>query len=335
MERGDNDMREVLDFAGEISAMGRNIPIVEITPSHSTLSLALFIVSMGALEDMSWREEKTQREDNDLRKVLDFVGEISAMGRNIPVVEITPSHSTLSLALFIVWMGALVAIVSSLCGIWSKKPAESSSTKGDSKANVDATVDITGSPLESPTQQAATNSDDADDDTSKPLPPPPSATKLELGDHSGDKRRKPKIDKSLSSLQPYISKNTSRRKLASSISMRMPTKIKDKASEFKDKAVEIKDDIGHHTRLKQQEDSLWTKRIMLGEKCRLRTGDDDDVILDDEIKNRILTKSRSHIPGSTPGASHPFLDQGAMTTSREEISNDKLKGKEIQLDPES
>jgi len=273
--------------------------------------------------------------DKDLRKVQDFVGDISAMGRNIPMVEITSSHSTLSLALFVVWMGALVAIVSSLCGIWSKKPTESSSTKGDSQANADATVDTTGSPSSSPTRQQATNSDDVDDDTSKPLPPPPSATKLELGEWSGDKRRKPKIDKSLSSLQPYISKNTSKkRKLSSSISMSVPSKIKDKASEFKDKAVEIRDDIGHHTGLKQPEDSLWTKRIMLGEKCRLRAGDDEDVFLDEEIKNRILTKSRSHISGSTPSSSHSFPDQGTVT-SQEETSKDKLKGKEIQSDADS
>ncbi|KMT17919.1 hypothetical protein BVRB_2g034440 [Beta vulgaris subsp. vulgaris] len=164
-------------------------------------------------------------------------------------------------------------------------------------------VDIPPKPLQSSTTTINTNDDTTatndDEPLTKPLPPPPAAAKLEFGEPTGIKKsKKPStIDKS-SSLQNYISKG-SRRKLSSSISMKMSMKIKDKASDFKDKASDFKDkasdhikdkasdikdkasDFGHRKTKHDQTESLWTKRIILGGKCRLPNEDNDDD--DDEV----------------------------------------------------
>lgn len=240
--------------------------------------------------------------------------------------EIASNHPTLSLAFFVAWMTVLVAVVSSLCGIWSKKTSESSTTNDNKTTeNVETTTSPSRSAPAAPQPPQATfiDSNTNDEDAfSRPLKLPPSVANLELGDLTKDQKPSPppNIDKS-SSLHNYMKKSTSRRKLSGSISMRMSMKIKDKASE-----------ISHHKKLKH-EDSLWTKRIMLGEKCRLPNEDDSTILYDDK-ENKMSPYSQSK---RSMSRSSSFINQDTISTStsQEEKSNDKEKGKEICSDAES
>lgn len=217
-----------------------------------------------------------------------FKGEIFSMGRKFPSnMVITSIHPILSLALFVTWVVAMIATVSSLCGMCSKKSFKSQHE--EEKKNVRITTIMTTESTDSPPSQSqdtnnidhtTTTTTNDDGGLSKPLPPPPAATKLEFGETIGNKKtnQPSKIDKSPSSLQNYMSKGSRRRKLSSSLSMRMSMKIKDKASDFKDKASELS-----HMKTKHDSESLWTKRIILGERCRLPNEVDDEVIsIDDD-----------------------------------------------------
>ncbi|GAB4854462.1 hypothetical protein Ancab_023046 [Ancistrocladus abbreviatus] len=205
------------------------------------------------------------------------------MGRNIPMEEIPPDHyyhppfspnyPALKSSFHVAWMVVLIAIIGGLCGNRSKKtpsPGDDKATENgttDEKASADAAT-ATESSLQSPAQTSNNTTVDQEE-IQKPLPPPPAAVALELGGGGGDKKRSPppQIDRS-STLHTYMSKNASRRKLAGSISMRLPG-----AKSVRQKVEDVKDDA--HKLLSKQEDSLWQKKILLGEKCR-REGDDDD-----------------------------------------------------------
>ncbi|KAK9683893.1 hypothetical protein RND81_10G172800 [Saponaria officinalis] len=247
------------------------------------------------------------------------------MGRTLPMEEITTFQPTTSVILTIIWMAALVTTISGLCGLWSKKITKSPSTKENDETKEG---DENPNPLQPPTVVEQGTSED-DQFATKPLPPPPSAVNLELGDIATGKM-KPKIDKT-SSLQNYMSKNTSRKRLTSSISMRMSMKLKDKASEFKGKASEFKDKASDLTDLrknKNENESLWQKRIILGEKCRLPNQDDEGVAYDGQGNNVVTQTQTRKLPSMSRSCSS--IDHRALSSIAisEEKGDDKRKGKE-------
>ncbi|KAL9226893.1 hypothetical protein vseg_002653 [Gypsophila vaccaria] len=260
------------------------------------------------------------------------------MGRNLPMEEITTFHqpTIVSILLIVIWMAVLVSTISGLCGLWSKKISGNSSS--DDKKEGDAE---TTDPLQPPPQAqmgvAESNSNEDDQFSTRPLPPPPSAIKLELGDIATGKV-KPKIDKT-SSLQNYMSKTTSRKRLTSSISMKMSMKIKDKASEFKGKASELKDKASDLTdlRKKNENESLWQKRIILGEKCRLPNHDDEDeVITYDEQGNKVVAGTQTQTrPRQGLARSCSSIVVSSTVATSEEKGEEKGKGKEKDYDSDS
>lgn len=232
-------------------------------------------------------------------------------------------------------MAALFGMIANMCGLRSRRkglPIEESSGSKDNKTQETTTshptmtsTSLSPPPSIIPPTNNTSTTNESEDITDKPLPPPPAAT---FGENNipilNNKRSPPPhIDKS-SSLHTYISKSAStRRKLSTSISMmRLP---RGKSVKHREKGIIIEDHNYHHIHLRHKdkklkhEDSLWTKKILLGEKCRVPI-EDEDTILYDENGNRISsfsskTAQSSNIPFSR---SYSSIDQ-ISTTSQGEL----------------
>ncbi|GAB2286264.1 hypothetical protein Dimus_020683 [Dionaea muscipula] len=203
------------------------------------------------------------------------------MGRHISMAKIpahypsfTSNYPSLSLSFHVTCMAFLIAAIGGLCGRRSRKN-EASEEKETNKAINASTI-----PLHTPSQRNTIEISKAphEVDIQKSLPLPPAVVALELGEGDGvaDWKIAPKIDRS-STLHNYMSKSASRRKLSGSISMKisgatsMGLRLEDPQKKLK------------------HEDSIWTKKILLGEKCRLPTEDVDEDGLRD-IREKEVTK---------------------------------------------
>lgn len=197
------------------------------------------------------------------------------MGRKFPTGENPTINPILSLSLLIACVVSIIAIISSLCGSCSRKKESSPERNSDDVFSQQNEVTKTlGDPLvTSPTENA--NMDDMSSIMShsyqKPLLPPPPP--LEPADMRHSRA---------SSYHFQSNSIASFGRLTSSMSMRVQGGLsglrQSSRREDSDKKKE---------KYFKNEDSIWKKQIILGEKCRVP--DEDDTIICDEKGNRIST----------------------------------------------
>ncbi|GLT97250.1 hypothetical protein SLE2022_148230 [Rubroshorea leprosula] len=167
------------------------------------------------------------------------------MGRSMPSDDDPLIHPALSFSLLVAGMAATMSIISGLClcGFGRKSSPDPSSPGVRSTEEAKAT-----------TATPATTEHGAD--TTIPLPPPTSM--MELRDTCSSK---------------YMPKSESTRKFGSTMSVKIPRSMS-QARQQEEKLSKKK-----NIKLDTDDNSIWTKTIILGEKCRIRD-DEDDVIFD-------------------------------------------------------
>ncbi|XVE97698.1 hypothetical protein REPUB_Repub03eG0041300 [Reevesia pubescens] len=183
------------------------------------------------------------------------------MGRMIPLDGDPIIHPALPFSLLVAGMAATIAIINGLCGFWRKPRPELSSPRLADKSDIDippsnAAAETTLVPPQHPiTTSTALETEEKTEDSEqviKELPPPPGMRTLQES----------------YSCNNFMTKSASTRKLSSTLSVKHARSIS--VSKIREKR-----------RLKA-DDSVWRKRIILGEKCKVSYDDDDD---DDVIYN--------------------------------------------------
>lgn len=190
------------------------------------------------------------------------------MGRMIPL-DSDPMiiHPALPFSLMVAGTVATIAIITGLCGFGKKASPDA---KLEEKSDVDIALSNAAETTLLPPQQQATISISTEtDEVIKELPPPPGMRAASCNNF---------MTKSASN--NFMSKSSSSRKLSSPLSMKHVRSIS--VSKIREKTTRPK-----------PEDSVWTKQIILGEKCKLPSQQDDD---DD---------SGSGGKGNTVSAYHP------------------------------
>lgn len=208
------------------------------------------------------------------------------MGRNIPLGEVHPiHHSLVYFSFMIACISATIAIFSSLCGSLTKKksppPPISSNTRDN---NENSFVNGTTSPKEtSPRYDASFKRNSTDQRQlqgeesiflQQPLPPPPS---MRANSNLRANSMTPTTHSRSNSSQGKLSASVSMRAFGGSLGSRQSSRRED--SNYDNKKRDKK--------LSKDEDSIWKKQIILGEKCKIPADEDDDTILYDENGNRI------------------------------------------------
>ncbi|CAL5378688.1 unnamed protein product [Camellia sinensis] len=204
------------------------------------------------------------------------------MGRKILVGENPSLHPIISLSLFIASMVAIFALVSSLCIMRKKSPHLSSSQrKSIDNANAvsqppnEVAMRTTPEMITEPPSTTTVELDGAKDvaqpkneEPPLPLPPPPGMPHLRgaISYHN-------RTDSSASQGKVSLSMSMTVQG-GGGMSSRELSRREDQTNKRQDKNL-------------MQEDSIWKKTIILGEKCRVP--DEDDTILYDEKGNRIST----------------------------------------------
>lgn len=193
------------------------------------------------------------------------------MVRNIPTSKTPTNNPLLSRSFIFAFILSTVTIISLLCAKKKKKrappsnnparkitedtkPLVSTTNKRTSEVAHVKTENKTGDPppLEPPTPQQ------------KELPPPPRLANIRA-----------------SSYHVGSSSNTSNgAKLTPSMSVRLSGRLKGLKKGSKKENDNGKDK-EYDTDKMQREDSVWKKRIILGEKCRVPDEDEDDIIYDE------------------------------------------------------
>ncbi|KAH0658012.1 hypothetical protein KY289_026760 [Solanum tuberosum] len=195
------------------------------------------------------------------------------MGRKITLGgEVHPNHPIIYFLFLTAWVVAIIGIVSSLCGLLERIKG---SSEGDIKENATHVISTSSNETENTTisdDQELTDKRSSDNDENilqQPLPPPPAMRTVASNNLRTNSMATPtRSNSSLKSLQ---------RKLSTSMSMKAFSRA---LSHRHDKI---------NSKLKH-EDSIWKKKIILGEKCKVpNQDDDDDTILYDEDGNRIST----------------------------------------------
>lgn len=202
------------------------------------------------------------------------------MGRKIPIAE-GPSnnHHLISFSLFIVCIAATMAVISVLCGSFSRKKSSTPSEVDNARTeNSQLGISSNGKDASHKPQAEVESSKAAekeDDEQQGPLPPPPAMQHIRAASYHHRSN-------STASSHGKLSSSMSVRLLGNAIATRMEEKKEKKL---------------------KREDSVWKKTIILGEKCRVPQ-EDDDTILYDEKGNRISTY-------------HPKTPSTALSMSRQ------------------
>ncbi|KAG1346373.1 hypothetical protein COCNU_06G002020 [Cocos nucifera] len=205
---------------------------------------------------------------------LDLGHELTSMGRRVPSSEAnTFIHPSLLLPLIAAWAAASIAIFFTLCISHHRK-----------------------SPRPKPQQQSSPSPVEKNEpaaETIETSPPPiPTAINFE------EQERSPTTSVEKTELViadvathgpigPSVPTSTSRRKLSMSLSRKLPdklSKIKVNRKERKEQSVE---------------DSIWMKTIILGEKCKVPSDDDEAATVYDDNGNR-RRSYRPRTPRSLP-----------------------------------
>ncbi|EOY29937.1 Uncharacterized protein TCM_037314 [Theobroma cacao] len=189
------------------------------------------------------------------------------MGRMIPLDGDPIIHSALPFSLLVAGMAATIAIITGLCGFRRKPSADSSaaphlaekseldvppSNNAAETTLVPPSVVTTSITLE--TEERTDNSEEV----IKELPPPPAMRTL----------------RETYSCNNFMTKSASSRKLSSTLSLKHKRSISVNKIREKGKS--------------KAEESVWTKTIILGEKCRV-SDDHDDAVIYDGKGNRVTT----------------------------------------------
>lgn len=234
------------------------------------------------------------------------------MGRRVPAGDSPFTNPALYYSFFAAWIAATIAVIAAMCGVrfpWRKStPSESGSDKKNTEEIAQAPGSDTAAPATdpSPPEESTANLDSEDATKPKPLgtvsqelplPPPPGMRRL-TESHSFNNN---------------LSKSTSTRKMKASLSLRMPSVRMPNMSMLK------REDGIHHLgkvgKPFKREDSVWTKTIILGEKCQVPDDDEDDTIIYDHKGNRVSTyhpKNPRPVPFSS---SSSCIDPDALPNS--------------------
>ncbi|KAJ0977462.1 hypothetical protein J5N97_012936 [Dioscorea zingiberensis] len=206
------------------------------------------------------------------------------MGRSIPSEAIPLVHPSLALPLLALWIAATVSILASLCASLFRRPKQVPSFEQSPSIaldklteNADETVfeppppavTATTTTTTTTTTTIATVATDAAIDTEcqgetpppppPPLPPPP----MYIATHGP--------------IPPSVRKSQSRR----SHSLRIPEGLK-----LHEGLSKIRTSRRERHEKTEIDDSLWKKTIILGEKCRVQSDDEEEVPVFDEKGNR-------------------------------------------------
>ncbi|KAK4366251.1 hypothetical protein RND71_014131 [Anisodus tanguticus] len=211
------------------------------------------------------------------------------MGRNIPLGEVHPIHHPLIYFSFMIaCISATIAIFSSLCGFLSKKKSPPPPTSSNTRDNENQFVSTTSLNETSPRYDVSFKRNSTDQpqlqgeesiSLQQPLPPPPSMRATSSNNsHLRANSMAPTthLRSNSSSSQGRLSGSVSMRGFGGSLGSRQSSRREDSNYDKKRDKKSNKD-----------EDSIWKKQIILGEKCKVPADEDDDTILYDEDGNRI------------------------------------------------
>ncbi|TYH60629.1 hypothetical protein ES332_D08G307800v1 [Gossypium tomentosum] len=204
------------------------------------------------------------------------------MGRIVPLDGDVVIHPALPFALVVAATAATIAIITGLCGFFRKPPPE---------LQEPTSADTTSPTNEEQEPNTTADGGETEEGGNELLPPPPCMTALTFKnpENAGN------LMKKSASTRSKLSSTFSVKKHLRSISVR---EIIEKGKHVQQK---------HH-----QEDSLWTKKIILGEKCKVSYGVEDD----DEDQNGGNKGEVDTIPAA--GNQDAIVDKEKEITSKEE-----------------
>lgn len=228
------------------------------------------------------------------------------MGRNIPSESIASTHPSLALPLLALWIVAAVSILTSLCVSLFRRPKQEPPFKPSPSITIDRSTE---------------NADDivagnANDTMLEQLPPvitTITANTIEAIDMECQEETPPPLPPPLPTPPmyvvtqgpiPLIKKSHSRR----SHSLRIPEGLK--LHEGLSKIKTCRRD--RHEKTVMGEDSLWKKTIILGEKCRVESDDDEDVPVFDEKGNRQKNYHKRTMSLVPPSRSSSFANNDSQ-----------------------
>lgn len=286
------------------------------------------------------------------------------MGRSIPTDETDLLiHPVLSLSLIAAGMAATIAMITALCSFRRKPPrnveedipqSPASKTKELESSRVDV-VDVKtteAEPAATTTMSETTTTvpqesetvdkekEDGADFKSKELPLPPGKKALGLG---ADKTTNSCNASNVDTTPSQMKKSASERRLLSNLSIKLPRSLS-----MAKKGEKVKEEYNKRKNGKlsmaKQEDTIWMKTIILGEKCRVP--DDDELVIYDAKGRRIPAyhpKSRQNsfidptaIPNQIKSRQCSFIDPGAIpdqkTINVEIIDQNKNDGHQQEMD---
>ncbi|CAN4101580.1 unnamed protein product [Withania somnifera] len=181
------------------------------------------------------------------------------MGRKISLGEVHSNHPLIYFLFLTAAISSIISIVSSLCGLLERIKGSPKSSRGDIKQN---TIIVNTS------RKSRKKSEN--NILQQQFPPPPTMREINshnLRTNSMAPTRVFVSNSSMKSLQKKLSTSTSMKTFSRAL-----TQCHEKSNSKP-----------------KNEDSIWKKQIILGEKCKVSNQDeDDDTILYDENGNRIL-----------------------------------------------
>ncbi|GKV03637.1 hypothetical protein SLEP1_g15911 [Rubroshorea leprosula] len=224
------------------------------------------------------------------------------MGRNMPSMssgEDPLIHPASSFPLLVVGMAATMAIITGLCG-FRRKFRRRKSSPDPSFPGVESTEKAY---LKIPTAEATTALPTPEDEAKAtiPLPPPPA----------------------MKDLRATFSFNyTPKSECTRTMSVKVPRSMSFVGSQ-EEKLHKGWRKVKKAAKLKTDYDSVWTKTIVLGEKCRIRD-DEDDVVYNGKGTNASRPSTSYPSPSALPlSRQTSSIDPNAIP------SQDKQKGKTI------
>lgn len=185
--------------------------------------------------------------------------DVSVMVRSFPTDENPLIHPAISFSLLAAGMAAAIAMITTLCGVRSRRRS-GSDDQSTSPAAGENKADENGSPLTDPTADGE-NDGDQNEQLNKDLPLPP------------------KMQAAANSSPPsQIAKSASERKISNmrSMSIKVPRSLSVVRNHLDEGRQRRKERI-------KGEDSIWTKTIILGEKCKV-PDEEDGVIYEGKGK---------------------------------------------------
>ncbi|WCJ29426.1 hypothetical protein M5689_011065 [Euphorbia peplus] len=213
------------------------------------------------------------------------------MGRKVAAANNDPFHQTLSIPLFLAGMAAMMAIVSLLCGVRSRKKSESATEKPQEKN----TNTNTNSPLSSP----PTKSEEKTEAVIQIV----EDSQREIESEKNYLATRRQIKDKISSTNLLL-KSASTRNLAKNLSMKMTRSMSMAGRDLQDRMKKGK---------LKPEDSVWMKTIILGEKCKVTDGEEGAVIYE---------RKGNKISAYHPKTSNSFIDQNPIPISQHALNDE-------------